>query len=94
MVYRTQPLTVKNDKITRALIVIHGTGRDADNYFRSTLAAAFLADALEDTVLIVPHIVSSAGSCKDALAPNEVSWNCCSALGAPADQIDGRRDKF
>jgi pimeloyl-ACP methyl ester carboxylesterase len=78
MVYRSQPLTVKNEKITRALIVIHGTNRDADNYFRSTLAAAFLADALEDTVLIVPHIVSAAGSCKDTLAADEVSWNCSS----------------
>jgi hypothetical protein len=85
MVYRTQPLNVKNEKIMRALIVIHGTNRDADNYFRSTLAAAFLADALEDTVLIVPHIASAAGSCKDTLAPDEVSWNCSSwRTGGPA----------
>lgn len=85
MVYRSQPLTVKNERITRALIVIHGTNRDADNYFRSTLAAAFLADALEDTVLIVPHIVSAAGGCQDTLAPNEVSWNCSSwRTGGPS----------
>jgi hypothetical protein len=85
MIYRTQPLTVKNEKITRALIVVHGTNRDADNYFRSTLAAAFLADALEDTVLIVPHIASAAGGCKDPLAPNEVSWNCASwRTGGPS----------
>lgn len=85
MVYRTQPLTVKNEKITRALIVIHGTNRDADNYFRSTLAAAFLADALDDTILIVPHIASAAGGCHDALAPDEVSWNCSSwRTGGPS----------
>jgi pimeloyl-ACP methyl ester carboxylesterase len=85
MVYRSQPLTVKNEKITRALIVIHGTERNADVYFRSTLAAAFLADALEDTVLITPHIVSAAGGCHDTLAPNEVSWNCSSwRTGGPA----------
>src|SRR5580693_3819002 len=78
LIYRTQPLNVKNEKITRALVVIHGTNRDADNYFRSTLAAAFLADALEDTVLIVPHIVSATGGCHDTLAPDEVSWNCSS----------------
>jgi len=85
MVYRSQPLTVKNEKITRALIVIHGTERNADSYFRSTLAAAFLADALEDTVLIAPHIVSAAGGCHDILAPNEVSWNCSSwRTGGPA----------
>jgi pimeloyl-ACP methyl ester carboxylesterase len=85
MVYRSQPLTVKNEKIVRALIVIHGTNRDADNYFRSTLAAAFLADALEDTILIVPHIASAAGGCQDTLAPDEVSWNCNSwRTGGPS----------
>lgn len=85
LVYRSQPLTVKNEKIVRALIVIHGTNRDADNYFRSTLAAAFLADALEDTVLIVPRIASSAGGCRDTMAPDEVSWNCSSwRTGGPS----------
>jgi len=76
MIYRTYSLATKNEKITRALIVIHGTNRDADNYFRSSLAAAFLADALEDTIVIVPRIASAAGSCHDVLAPDEVSWNC------------------
>jgi hypothetical protein len=51
--------------------------RDADNYFRTALASAFLAGALEDTVVIAPRIASNAGgSCRDALAENEVSWPC------------------
>ena len=33
MIYRTYSLDAKNEKITRALMVIHGTNRDADNYF-------------------------------------------------------------
>jgi hypothetical protein len=78
MIYRSQPLNVKNKKVARALIVIHGTNRDADNYFRTTLAAAFLAGALDDTILIVPHIASATGGCRDTLAPGEVSWNCSS----------------
>lgn len=94
MIYRTQPLGVKNEKITRALIVVHGTNRDADNYFRSALAAAFLADALEDTVVIVPHIASAAGSCKDALAPNEVSWNCSSWRTGGASVADEKLTTF
>ena len=89
MVYRTQPLTVKNEKMVRALIVIHGTNRDADNYFRSSLAAAFLADALDDTILIVPHIASATASCHDTLAPDEVSWNCSSwRTGGPSNAND------
>ncbi len=76
MIYRTYPLEVANPQITRALVVIHGAGRDADNYFRTALAAAFLAGALDDTVVIAPRIASNAGSCRDQLAPNEVSWSC------------------
>jgi hypothetical protein len=89
MIYRSQPLNLKNEAITRALIVVHGTNRDADNYFRSILAAAFLADALQDTILIVPHITSAAGGCRDSLAPEEVSWNCSSwRTGGPSTAND------
>jgi hypothetical protein len=76
LIYRTHSLDVKNDQITRALIVIHGTNRDADNYFRTAAAAAFLAGGLEDTVVIVPRIASNAAGCRDALAENEVSYSC------------------
>ena len=76
MVYRSQALGTRNTAITRALIVIHGASRDADNYFRTTLAAAYLAGALDDTVLIVPRLASSDGSCHDKLAENEIAWPC------------------
>ena len=76
MIYRTYSLESRNDAITRALIVVHGTGRDADNYFRTAVAAAFLGDALENTVVIVPRIASADRSCHDTLAPNEVSYSC------------------
>jgi pimeloyl-ACP methyl ester carboxylesterase len=76
LVYRTYPLDAPNPAIARALIVIHGAGRDADNYFRTALAAAFLGGALDDTIVIVPRLASSTGSCRDQLAPDEVSWSC------------------
>ncbi len=76
LVYRSYPFNTPNPAITRALIIIHGASRDADNYFRSTLASAFLAGALDDTVLIVPRAASSQGTCKDKLADNEVNWPC------------------
>jgi hypothetical protein len=76
LIYRTHSLETRNENITRALIVIHGTNRDADNYFRTTLAAAFLAGALDDTAVIVPRIASDNGSCRDVLAANEVSYSC------------------
>ena len=92
LIYRTHPLGVRNTAITRALIVVHGANRDADNYFRSSLASAFLAGALDDTALIVPRVASAQGNCHDQLAENEVSWSCNgdswrsggNAPGAPA----------
>jgi hypothetical protein len=77
LVYRTYPLEKKNDKITRALIVVHGAGRDADNYFRTALAATFLAGAFEDTIVISPRFASNNGrGCNDKLDLNEINWSC------------------
>lgn len=85
LVYRTYSLSARNEAITRALIVVHGAGRDADNYFRNVLGAAFLAGALENTVVIAPRMASGADNCKDSLAPNEISWNCSTwRSGGPA----------
>jgi pimeloyl-ACP methyl ester carboxylesterase len=77
LIYRTYSLDAKNERIARALIVVHGQGRDADNYFRTSLAAAFLAGALEDTVVVAPRFASNDGrGCLDSLAQDEVSWSC------------------
>jgi len=46
MVYATYALTVPNATITRALIMVHGAGRNADHYFQTATAAAVLAGAL------------------------------------------------
>ncbi len=77
MLYRTYSLETKNAGIQRAFILIHGAGRDADNYFRTAIAAAFLAGALEDTIVISPRFASNDGrGCRDTLGQNEVSWSC------------------
>ena len=77
MVYSTYSLEERNETVTRALIVVHGAGRNADNYFRSGVAAAFLANALENTIVISPRFASNDGkACKDSLAAGEANWNC------------------
>jgi pimeloyl-ACP methyl ester carboxylesterase len=77
LLYRTYPLEGRHENITRALIVIHGAGRDANNYFRTAVAAAFLDGALEDTIVISPRFASSDGrACQDKLDKDEVSWSC------------------
>ena len=76
LVYRTYPLDKRNDRIQRALIMVHGTNRNPDHYFATATAAAFLAGALDDALVIAPRVASADGSCRDVLAQNEVSWSC------------------
>jgi pimeloyl-ACP methyl ester carboxylesterase len=76
LIYRTRSLDARNENVRRALIMVHGTNRNADHYFATAAAAAFLAGALDDAVVVSPRIASSAGNCRDVLAPNEVSWSC------------------
>lgn len=95
LIYRNHPLEAKNERITRALVMIHGAGRDADNYFRSALASAFLAGALEDAIVIAPRIASNNGSgCRDELAPGEVNWNCSSWRSGGAATNDGELTSY
>jgi len=84
LIYRTYSLDVHNEAIRRALIMVHGTNRNADHYFATATAAAFLAGAIDDTVVISPRIASNSGpaagrgggGCNDTLDANEVNWSC------------------
>jgi pimeloyl-ACP methyl ester carboxylesterase len=83
LVYRSYSLELTNKNITRALVFVHGINRDADNHFRTALAAAFLQGALDDTVIVAPRFSSNssasgneAGHCADAVAPGEAIWFC------------------
>ena len=76
LIYRTHSLDARNENIRRALVMVHGTNRNADHYFTTATTAAFLGRALDDTVVISPRIASREGSCRDTLDANEVSWSC------------------
>ena len=85
LVYRSFPLDVKNADITRAVVLVHGAGRDADNYFQHVLAAAFLGGALDNTVVISPRFASTNNGCADKVADREAAWEC----GGPARWTSG-----
>jgi pimeloyl-ACP methyl ester carboxylesterase len=76
LIYRTQSLDRKNDRVRTALIMVHGTNRNADHYFATATAAAFLAGALDDAMVVAPRVASADGGCRDVLAENEISWSC------------------
>lgn len=70
MVYTSRPLDARNAKITRALVMVHGAGRNADHYFETATAAGFLANALENTIIIAPRFIAG----RDSGHVNEVMW--------------------
>ena len=70
MVYSTYPLETPNQSVTRALIMVHGAARNADHYFETATAAAFLAGALDNTIVIAPRFAAG----RDSVATNEVVW--------------------
>ncbi|HEV7820718.1 MAG TPA: hypothetical protein VGO84_06015 [Burkholderiales bacterium] len=90
LIYRSDPLAARNDRITRAIVIVHGGSRDANVNFTHVLAAAFLAGALEDTVIVSPRFASNEenvaldgggnsvaaarSAARDSLAPNELNW--------------------
>jgi pimeloyl-ACP methyl ester carboxylesterase len=76
MIYRNFALTAPNPRIRRALIMVHGTLRNADHYFTTATGAGFFAGALGDTLIISPAFHSADRRCGDKLAPQEVSWSC------------------
>jgi len=72
MIYRTYALDARNDAIRRAFVLVHGANRNADHYFSTATAAAFLGGALDDTIVISPKFTA----CQDKLEANEIQWSC------------------
>ncbi len=69
-VYASYPLDVANPGIVRALVMVHGAGRNADHYFETSTAAGFLGGALESTIILAPRFAAA----NDKVAENEVLW--------------------
>ena len=59
LVYRTRQLDVRDESVIRAVVVVHGAERDARLDFRTVLAAAFLANALDETLIVSPRLASN-----------------------------------
>jgi pimeloyl-ACP methyl ester carboxylesterase len=70
LVYATYALDTPNTAVTRALIMVHGAGRNADHYFATATAAGFLAGALDNTVIVAPRLIAA----PDKPEANEVVW--------------------
>ncbi|MGH9658672.1 MAG: alpha/beta fold hydrolase [Bryobacteraceae bacterium] len=84
-VYRNYSLKTGAPSVQRAVIMIHGAGRNADGYFRTVLASAAVAGHLPDAILISPHFKGrEKGRCDDAVEPGELAWPCDGWKGGEA----------
>ena len=77
--YCNRRLTIKNPDVTRAIIVIHGGGRNASEYFDAIMAAMPAStDAARDwrrkTIVLAPHFQEKDDARKDELYW-EGDWN-------------------
>jgi len=78
--YGNHPLALADSNITRAIIVIHGSSRNAADYFGAILdTIPASADAARDwrrrTVVLAPHFQEKGDARKDELWW-EGDWNC------------------
>lgn len=68
-VFRNFPMA-GSSAVTRAVIVVHGTGRNADGYFASVMAAAAKSGVTKDTLVIAPWFKTS----EDSPSSGEATW--------------------
>lgn len=70
--YRNFSLTGSNADVTQAVIVVHGSSRDANNFFYTVETAAEQAGADQTTLVVAPHF-----ECPDDSPPaGTVYWQC------------------
>jgi len=67
----------RDTTVRRAVVVIHGNGRNAPGYYRSMLDAANGAGRLAETIIIAPHF----------LIENDVNTSHCLPLPSPRPQV-------
>ncbi len=68
--YQSFPFAAGDSLVTQAIIVVHGTDRNADDYYSSMSDAAVLSGRLQNTLIIAPRFVTI----DDAPAADEPYW--------------------
>jgi hypothetical protein len=83
-IYRSAPLEQPNTAVTQAIIVVHGSSRDATDFFHTVWTAAQQGGVDGTTLVVAPHFLCS----DDKPASDEVYFKC-----SGADWTHGYRDE-
>lgn len=79
--YTSCDVSKVQSSIKRAVIVVHGRLRDADKYFDLSMHAAKASNALTETLIISPQILTNADTARHDLTPNFARWKSEGWLG-------------
>jgi len=69
-VYRTHPIQEGDTTVVRAIVVVHGAGRNPDAYFERMVEAVRLSGLTENTMVISPHFQTVS----DGPGASEPTW--------------------
>jgi pimeloyl-ACP methyl ester carboxylesterase len=69
--WRNYPLRESNTAIKRAVIVVHGKNRNADNYFSYIMSAASKMGCVTNTLILAPNFITS----EDNPRSDELYWS-------------------
>ena len=73
--FSNQSIYTLPDDITRAVIVIHGQNRNADDYYNSIYSAAFSTEELTETLVIAPQFLTTTDINFWELSNSVVFWS-------------------
>lgn len=74
-VYRTHPFTAAAaPEVKLAYVMVHGTNRNASEYFAWTLASTAAAGKLDSTAVAAPHFKARTATGGDAVNEGELYW--------------------
>lgn len=74
ILWRTHALSgPSHPGVERAFLMVHGTNRNAEDYYRWALASTMAASETAKTIVIVPHFKSRGGG--DSVEVGELEWS-------------------
>lgn len=88
--FGNQSLTAPNPNITRAIIVVHGSERNAHTYYNTMNTLTQQLGRAKDTIFLAPHFKLPT----DPLIPGELTWTDEGWLRGDSSLSNGRVSSF
>lgn len=88
--YSNVDFNTVNDKLTKAIVIVHGSERNADTYYRSMEIMAKRSGVSAETLIIAPHFKESS----DKLLVGELAWSYLGWWEGDPSEKNGKISSF